>query len=80
MWNFHCDAHILLVRKGGIKMPKLNSTTTKAAAITKAQRSLGRITGVRVSERKLEPRITIGFAEKTPKFVASGKHTVIYEK
>jgi len=31
-----------------------------------------------VSERKLKPRITIGFAEKSPRFVAIDRHTIIY--
>lgn len=32
-----------------------------------------------LSKIKLEPQITIGFAEKTPKFVANGKHLVELE-
>ena len=31
-----------------------------------------------VSERKLQPLITIGFAEKSPRFVAIKKHTIVY--
>ncbi len=33
-----------------------------------------------VSTRKLKTNVTIGFAEKTPKFVAIGKHTVVYKE
>lgn len=31
-------------------------------------------------ERKLQPQLTIKFAEKSPKFVAVDKHTIVYEK
>lgn len=33
-----------------------------------------------ISKRKLQPNITIGFAEKSPRFVAKGRHTVVFEE
>lgn len=61
-------------------MAKQKSTTAKVAVNTTTQSSFNRVPEVSVSERKLEPHITIGFANKAPKFVVGGKHTVVYEK
>lgn len=62
-------------------MAKPKQTTTKAAVSTKTQHAtLYRVPKVLVSERKLDPHITIGFAKKAPKFVVEGRNTVVYEK
>lgn len=69
----------MLVRNGGIEMSKIKPTT-KTTISTATQYSLDKAAEIYVSERKLEPRITIGFAKKAPKFVVERKHTVIYEE
>jgi hypothetical protein len=61
-------------------MAKVKNTTTKPALINTTQTLLYIFPEVCVSERKLEPHITIGFAKKTPKFVVGGKHSIVYEK
>jgi len=70
----------MLVRKGGVKMAKQKSAKAKVTVNTTTRSSSNRVPEVPVSERKLDPHITIGFANKAPKFVVGGKHTVVYEK
>ena len=57
-----------------------NEKMTIKSSLSKPFTANCRFEEISASKKKLNAKDSLGFAEKTPKLVVRGRHTIVYEK